>query len=389
MEKKMDYLYGAINGLATLVVSQENIELAITRIASSTGIGVITAFIPGCEGSEDRRTSLLDCMSFNDDHQVHIANAESVKLPTKDGLNLDAVWVPLKNEKERKSSPTVMLFHGSGYTLEGLRLNAKWYQKQNMNVLLLNIRSYGESEDKNITELGLYYDVAAAVDFVVKNNINKNRLFAHGHSLGGALAASAGYYFDMPVVLDKTFTNAKDVAQNITKHIVSLVSVPNCLVNGIVNASFPEGIEDPIQMQEMQEMQKKQFITDGLNTIKKVKNLDFFAFFGTDDNAMPIAFADEFRKVNKNKDQVAILSSHSQSKHYSTKLEKLDGATAIEFQKFINCIKNKEIPWNPDLEEDLEVGCSNLVPADVQAPAPAPKKDNNNIDEDEDDWVTY
>src|SRR5262249_39962046 len=70
---------------------------------------------------------------------LKVLEAEQIKLKTRDGETLDAVWCP---SKKVNSSPTVIIFHGNGCILDNMVGYAKWYKDRGLNVLLFTIRGY-------------------------------------------------------------------------------------------------------------------------------------------------------------------------------------------------------------------------------------------------------
>jgi fermentation-respiration switch protein FrsA (DUF1100 family) len=66
------------------------------------------------------------------------------------------------------------------------------YRACNINILLFDYRGYGKSTGSP-SEAGLYTDALAVYDYVRKrNDLNQEKIFLFGRSLGGAVALHLG-----------------------------------------------------------------------------------------------------------------------------------------------------------------------------------------------------
>ena len=229
--------------------------------------------------------------------------AQTISIETLDNVKLDAVW----SVAEKEDGPTAILFHGNGGTLNAMVDFAKWYHDRGINTLLVTIRGYPGSEGstEKTGELGLYLDVEAAVRYVTQTKgVSKDIAIAHGYSLGGSLAAAAGHFFGVNVALDHTFTRPGAVGAHITDKICESTltsipepirpSIPHFLPEGFVQGALPSGLQHEIA-EDKRLPGSKPLVTDGLNSLEKVKKLDkeLFIFFGEDDNLMPVSFSNE------------------------------------------------------------------------------------------------
>jgi fermentation-respiration switch protein FrsA (DUF1100 family) len=69
------------------------------------------------------------------------------------------------------------------------------YRACNINILLFDYRGYGKSTGAP-SETGLYTDALAVYDYVRKrNDLNQEKIFLFGRSLGGAVALHLGKIF--------------------------------------------------------------------------------------------------------------------------------------------------------------------------------------------------
>lgn len=151
--------------------------------------------------------------------------SETVMLQRKDGHQVDAVYTNGRNASS--DGPTVILFHGNGYTLDGLNELGYHYRSAGVNVLMVTMGGYpGSAEGTSTTEQSLYADVDAAVKFLQdKKGVKGNgKLIGHGHSAGGTMAHYLGYkYPGAHVVGDRTFTKISDMAENVISSSLSTI----------------------------------------------------------------------------------------------------------------------------------------------------------------------
>jgi uncharacterized protein len=134
---------------------------------------------------------------------------DDVLLLTADKVKLHAWWVPRENARA-----TLILSHGNAGNISHRLAKLRIFHDLGLNVLLYDYRGYGKSEGTP-NEKGLYADVQAAYDFVVKEKkIPGGQIVAYGESLGGPVAAHlAANNKVKALILDSTFTNLKDMAQ--------------------------------------------------------------------------------------------------------------------------------------------------------------------------------
>jgi len=211
--------------------------------------------------------------------------ATQQKLATIDGALLDSLWSPGPPD-----SPAVILFHGNGSILDGMEGYARWYRSRGFRTLLVTIRGYPGSTGDAVEagELGIFYDVEAALNFVVNLlQVPPGKVLVHGFSLGGAYVATAGRYFGVATALDHVFTNAEDVVVNYT-------GLPEFIIGPVVRDAFPDGISTSVRHVRIP-VKTEHFVTDGLSNLKKAGRTekDLFVFFGSNDPMTPKEFAEE------------------------------------------------------------------------------------------------
>lgn len=113
---------------------------------------------------------------------------ENVNIMTKDKVKLHA-WFVKANPTSPKLSRTVIFFHENAGNI-GTRIpNIELFVKRmNTNVLIVAYRGYSYSEGTP-SEEGLKLDAEATLEHVLgRDDINSERVFVFGRSLGGAVA---------------------------------------------------------------------------------------------------------------------------------------------------------------------------------------------------------
>lgn len=95
-----------------------------------------------------------------------------------------------------KNAPTLVFFHGNAGNI-GLRLpNAvQMYHNLECNILMVEYRGYGDSDNAKPNEAGLKLDSEAALRFIKGNaSVDQSKIFLFGRSLGGAVAFHLAQY---------------------------------------------------------------------------------------------------------------------------------------------------------------------------------------------------
>lgn len=168
---------------------------------------------------------------------------ENVMIPTEDGLSVNTWFIYHRAEALQNKVPyTVVYFHGNagniGFRLENLR---DMHKKLQLNILILDYRNYGDSDDSKSgpTEAGFMIDAKAAYRWLIdrihnppkneKTRMSADKILLFGRSIGGAvalklgallleerLAAKAAGKPMQPIpagfVLENTFTSLRDMA---------------------------------------------------------------------------------------------------------------------------------------------------------------------------------
>ncbi|HYO94352.1 MAG TPA: alpha/beta fold hydrolase [Polyangiaceae bacterium] len=111
-------------------------------------------------------------------------------------------------------APTVLFAHGNGELIDDNRSLAAWYQEHGFSVLMPEYRGYGRSQgtpsnDTLVADFVTFYDRLRAHPAV-----DAKRIYFHGRSLGGAVAAgAAAKRAPRALILESTFVSVRQLAR--------------------------------------------------------------------------------------------------------------------------------------------------------------------------------
>lgn len=138
-------------------------------------------------------------------------NYTDVFLETSDKQDIHGWYVPYSGAKQ-----TVLFLHGNAGNISSRLFRVKFYQSLNVNLFILDYRGYGKSKGRP-SEQGLYKDVRAAYDYLVKEqNVETSQILVHGKSLGCAVAIDlcldneVGY-----LILESPFSSVPNIAKEV------------------------------------------------------------------------------------------------------------------------------------------------------------------------------
>lgn len=166
---------------------------------------------------------------------------ESVMITTEDGVKVNAWFIYHKAAATSTAPYTIVYFHGNagniGFRLENLRDMHRYLK---VNILILDYRAYGDSEDGDgPTEKGFMMDARASYRWLVDRirnpppgepaSMSVDRILLFGRSIGGVVALRLGALLlqerlddiaakrsltPLPagIVLENTFTSLRDMA---------------------------------------------------------------------------------------------------------------------------------------------------------------------------------
>ena len=134
---------------------------------------------------------------------------ESVTFTASDGVKLSGWFFPA----EGTPRGTVVHFHGNAGNITGHFQLIPWLIYRGYNVFVFDYRGYGQSEGK-VTREGTIRDGHAALDYVLaRPDVDRERIYAFGQSLGGAVATvvAAERPEIRAVALDSTFSGYRRI----------------------------------------------------------------------------------------------------------------------------------------------------------------------------------
>lgn len=179
-----------------------------------------------------------------------------VALTTADGLKLNAWYL-----RASPGQPTLVYFHGNGGNLSSLGGQFEAFQALGLGALAVDYRGFGTSEG-DPSEQGLYLDGLAAYDKAAAL-VGSDSLVVYGRSLGGGVASYVAVHRPCrALILESTFTSAKEVAR------------------------YSHG-------------RKGALLIDAFNTAAKLKGFDkpLLLMHGDQDTTIPYSMAEDLHKV--------------------------------------------------------------------------------------------
>lgn len=154
---------------------------------------------------------------------------ESNMITCEDGVSIHS-WLLLQPNSKSARRPTIIFFHGNAGNI-GLRLpNAQqMYSRLNCNILMVEYRGYGNSDSVKPTESGLKLDAEAALNFIASHpQIDPQRLFCFGRSLGGAVAFHLAKYSQVHrkplagIIVENTFLSISSMVDQLMPLVAPL-----------------------------------------------------------------------------------------------------------------------------------------------------------------------
>jgi fermentation-respiration switch protein FrsA (DUF1100 family) len=183
---------------------------------------------------------------------------ESVQFKSADGTRLSGWFIPAvgrQNPKEAKG--TVVHFHGNAQNMSSHWRFVSWLPKQDYNVFVFDYRGYGESEGKPEPK-GVFEDSNAALNHArSRGDVDPERLFVFGQSLGGtnaiAVVGSGNRAGVKAAAIESTFYSYASIANDkmtgagllvgddyaASKFVAAISPIPLLLIHGTVDAVIP------------------------------------------------------------------------------------------------------------------------------------------------------
>ncbi|MBX3395170.1 MAG: alpha/beta hydrolase [Phycisphaerae bacterium] len=149
---------------------------------------------------------------------------EDVFFDAADGVRLHGWFLPARGGPARG---TVVHLHGNAANITGHFEFMRWLPDAGYHLLVFDYRGYGRSSG-TVTRNGTVFDAEAAIDYAVSRpEVNSERLFLMGQSLGGAVAIVTAARHPGRVrglVVDGAFTRYRDIARHhVLAHPLTLV----------------------------------------------------------------------------------------------------------------------------------------------------------------------
>ena len=167
--------------------------------------------------------SLFLLLRFRQTKLIFFPDSQIKSTPQAYGLDYQDVWLTIGADKvhgwwiptAKSSAPALLYFHGNGSNNGDLTELAAIFHQLEVSVLLIDYRGYGKSSPIFPNEARVYEDALAAWQYLTQvQQIEPERIFVYGHSLGGAIAIElATKHPEMAgLITEGTFTSIQDMA---------------------------------------------------------------------------------------------------------------------------------------------------------------------------------
>ena len=197
---------------------------------------------------------------------------EDVYIMTHDDVHLNAWFV---KQRSFQQCPTLIFLHGNAGNIGDRLQNAYGlYENVRCNILMVDYRGYGKSDDVTPTEDGLINDALACVDYLwqrgLNGDIDNTQIFVFGRSLGGAVSIGLMSALEdrghqgriRGVILENTFTNVSDMTESLwapLRYIKPLFSrqwdsigrIPRCSAPLLFVSGLADELVPPAMMQQL------------------------------------------------------------------------------------------------------------------------------------------
>ena len=183
---------------------------------------------------------------------------ETVHFKSADGTQLTGWFLPAQGDAGPvQAKGTIVHMHGNAQNMTAQWQFAAWLPRRGYNLFVFDYRGYGQSHGTPEPK-GVFEDSIAALDCMrARSDIDVNRLFVFGQSLGGMLAiAAAGAspqgvcavlaeapFHSYTVLSDDRMPGEgaiMDESWSATTHIATLSPIPLLLIHGTQDNVVPD-----------------------------------------------------------------------------------------------------------------------------------------------------
>lgn len=131
-----------------------------------------------------------DRLIYDSPARINLAY-EEVFFSSADNTALWGWFIPARNTSAKEAKGTVIHMHGNAQNLTAHWQFAEWIPDRNFNLFVFDYRGFGKSNGAPDPK-GIFEDAVAAIEYVRKrNDIDPEKLFVFGQSLGGMLAIAS------------------------------------------------------------------------------------------------------------------------------------------------------------------------------------------------------
>ena len=184
--------------------------------------------------------------------QVPYAGVEVLTFEAPSGEAMVAWFIPVPDQQAGSPAPVVVFFHGNAEIIDYLDEVVAGYQRLGCSILLPEYRGYGRCGGRP-SRLGIRADGIRFYDLLIqRDDVDAGRVFFHGRSLGGAIAADlAAHRRPAALILQATFTSAMDMAHRLgapgflvrqryaTDRVVASLDIPMLILHGTDDVIIP------------------------------------------------------------------------------------------------------------------------------------------------------
>ncbi len=145
---------------------------------------------------------------------LHLASTRVV-IASGDSARISAIVVPV----EDTAAQWLLYLHGNAGNITSSVLPqfyARWHAL-GVNVLAIDYRGYGESDNRPPSEAGVYADARAAYDWLRnERHVPAERILIYGHSLGSGVATELALHVQAAgLIIEGAFTSIPDLGAKI------------------------------------------------------------------------------------------------------------------------------------------------------------------------------